>query len=210
MQARWVDSMFYASPPREQTRVHAAMRYVGIIERPADGPRYEDAYLASKPRGSASRTPAASAHHVWCRSRYVIELPGRPARVPAVLYWNSPSGPVRRRRAERRFLVALAWLSSGECVAKFSGPGTAAPACHEGYESGLQDLRRPQPVMHTGLDSAPSTPLSTAVSFTLRWPTSTAPLRGTDSAASPRLSRSTGANQPAVRLSSLTAHLWDL
>jgi hypothetical protein len=36
------------------------MRYVGIIERLTDGPRYEDANLAAKPRGRASPTLAAS------------------------------------------------------------------------------------------------------------------------------------------------------
>src|SRR5882672_4513365 len=84
------------------------MRYVGIIERLADGPRYEDAYLASKPRGSASRTPAASAHHAWCRSRYVIELPGQPARVPAVLHEDGPTNSPTPSRADQVF-----WRASG-------------------------------------------------------------------------------------------------
>ena len=38
------------------------MGYAGIIEHPTGGSRYENANLAAKPPGLASRTRAASAH----------------------------------------------------------------------------------------------------------------------------------------------------
>ena len=93
------------------------MRYVGIIERLAGGPRYEDAYLASKPRGSASRMSAASAHNAWCRSRYVIESLGQPARVPADLHFVGCVSRAWRHRADQ-VIMTVGYDLAGESLSR--------------------------------------------------------------------------------------------
>jgi hypothetical protein len=69
-------------------------------------------------------TSAASRRHepISTSSSWLASRPIRPAtaRIPVVLYWDSPFSPVRSRRAERRLLPRF--LSSGECAAKFSDP----------------------------------------------------------------------------------------
>jgi hypothetical protein len=61
-----------------------------------------------------------TAHQVVFVHRASSALDSGWTRSPAVLYWNSPLGTVRWRRAERHLLRR--WLSSGECAVKFSRP----------------------------------------------------------------------------------------